>query len=165
MRSQIPSTQPSPQDLIEGHHAQVKAQYAKVKEHQATIDGVRRELDSLTKLGDMISPGDVVKAAGKIVGGGVAAPAMAEILSNMPNAGGQPLQEWVRKNEAIFVGLEQQIAGIRGKLQHHLGVSGLRALAGQHLKTSVPSNAGVPSPQGGETLAVTNPNPQALDNL
>lgn len=164
MQSQIPPSNPTPQDLIEGRHQQLKAGYAKVKEHQATIDGIRRELDNLTKLGDMISPGDVVKAAGKIVGGGVAAPAMAEILSSMPNAGGQPLQEWVRRNEATFTGLEAQIGDLRSKMQHHLGVAGLRSLAAHHLSISQPPTGG-PSPQGGETLAVTNPNPQSLDNL
>src|SRR5215469_10515056 len=132
---------------IEIHHQEVKAQYNKMQEHQNTLDGVREGLDRLTKLGDMIAPSDVVKEAGHIVGRGVGSTAMAEILATMPAAGGQPLQEWVRKNEAVFAGLEQQVAGIRGRLQHHLGVSALRVLAMQHMRASQPpimGGGGVP---------------------
>ena len=127
-----------PDQLIHAHHSMVRAQYGKLKEADGLLRHVREEMDHLVDLGDAVDTQDVIKASGKLVGHGVAAPQMAEILSSMPAGGGQPLAEWLLKQDQIVRGREAQMHQIKSVMQSHLAASGLRVLAAEHLKATAP---------------------------
>lgn len=129
----------SPDQLIHAHHSMVRAQYGKLKEADGLLKKVREEMDNLVDLGDSVDTQDVIKASGKLVGHGIAAPQMAEILSSMPAGGGQPLAEWLVKQDQIVRSREAQMHQVKSVMQSHLAASGLRVLAAEHLKAT---NAG-----------------------
>lgn len=150
-----------PMGLVEQHHAQVSAQYGKVKEAEGQLDHVRRELDGLLNLGDSIIPDDVIKASGRLVGHGLGAERMAELLATMPAAGGAPLSEWVKSHDLDVKRREAQMMGIKNIMGHHLALSGLRVLAADHIRQTAMmgglqgARPAAPIESGG--LAIENP--------
>ncbi len=110
-------------------HDQAKATYDKLQESDGRLRAVRTQLDSLTKLGDMVSQEDVVKAAGHLVGSGLGAAALAGLLSEMP-ADGEALQAWVQQQDQA-VGQREAMASQQLALaRHQMGVAALRQLIG-----------------------------------
>ncbi len=153
-----------PFSLASAHHDMVSARYSKIKEQHQHVDGIRMEMDQLLRLGDTVSPEDVIKAAGLIVGkGGISSEEMAEMLAGMPSVGGQPLSAWVKQQDQQVRQIEQAIGAQRATIQHHLGVSAVRALAAHHLQT--PSAPAAPAaPAQSNALAIESPTPAGLEN-
>lgn len=126
------------------------AQHQKFKETRNLLDHIREGMDRLTRLGDLVTPEDVISEAGKMVGHGVPAPTMAEILSEMPDQGGQGLAAWIKMHDLNIthteIGLEQQAA----VHQHRLGVAALKAMAGEHIKSRSQAMGKQGGQQGGQ---------------
>ena len=144
---------------------------------QQVLDHVRRELDDLMDMGDVIRPEDVVGAAGRLVGKGIGAQQLAELLSSMPTMGGEGLASWVRMHDMTIRQAEGNLAMENNMTRHRMGVAALRSMGADHVeheyKKSIGQAAGAgpaagtpavtpppssPSmPSMGSTLAVTSP--------
>ncbi len=143
-------------------HDRLKAGYQKLSELDGQYRKVRTEMDQLVKLGDMVEPDDVVKAAGRLVGHGLGAEAIAEIVASMPPNGGQPLAAWVQAQDLRFTQMEQQLAGMKTGIQHQMAVSGLRVLAAEHIigpngpgaaaRQATNASAALPAAQGNSLI-------------
>jgi hypothetical protein len=94
---------------------------------------MRREMDGLTKLGDTVTPEDVISAAGRVVGHGVDAKGMATILADMPPMGGQGLAGWLMMHDQAITQQEAHAETLQAILQHRMGQAALRAIAGLHV--------------------------------
>lgn len=102
-------------------------------------------LDSLFKLGDAVSPEDVIGEAGKMVASGAHTPVeMAGVLADMPTSGGQALAQWVQGHMQEAQGMLQQVQSAHALARHEMGVSGLRLLAGGGSPGSGPSGPAMP---------------------
>jgi hypothetical protein len=127
-----PSADPSgPHPLISGMtalHDMTRAKYDKLAEAKGLLEKVKKELLPLAKMGDTVSQDDVIKAAGKIVGHGLGAGAVAGLLADMPQDG-QPLAAWVAQHLLGIQQREQQLAPVLTGIQHELGVHSLQLLA------------------------------------
>lgn len=126
---------------------------------QDVLDHVRRELDNLMDMGDIIRPEDVVGAAGRLVGHGVGAQQLAQLLSSMPTMGGEGLASWVRMHDLTVRQTEANLAMENNMSRHRMGVAALRSMGADHVeheyKKSIGTAAG-PGPAHG-TPAVTPP--------
>lgn len=129
---------PEPPDLngllphMEGGHQREATKYEKLKEAQGKATTMREQLDSLVKLGDMISSEDLVKAASKLVAKGFGAGELAGILSEAPDAG-EALQGWVMQKDLSLRQNEQKLTAMLDQTRHDLGVSAMRLLAGHSM--------------------------------
>jgi hypothetical protein len=134
-------------------HAMAKAQFDKTSDLVARADRVRSGLQSLTALGDMITPEDVIKEAGKLVAGGADPLVLAGVLADMPqNGGGEALQGWVGMHVQQAAAAEQQVMQVHALAQHHLGTTALHALQAHTGYTAVPATAPPANPlTGGPT--------------
>ena len=148
-------------------HDRLRAAYEKLSELDGQYRRVRGEMDGLVKLGDMVDPDDVVKAAGRLVGHGLGAESIAEIMATMPPNGGQPLAAWVQQQDQRFGVMEQQLAGMKDGIQHQLLVAGVRVLAAEHIigpqgpqPSKAPSNGLAPEASPGPSNALNSPLPQ-----
>lgn len=113
---------------------QSKAQYEMGMKAQGVLDHLRTELDILMEKGDIIRPEDVIEAAGRLVGHGLGAAQLAQIMSDMPATGGEGLASWVRMHEQSIFAVEQQLAQQNNMMRHQLGVSSIKSLAASHLE-------------------------------
>lgn len=120
-----------PHPLITGMtalHDMTRSKYDKLAEAKGLLEKVKKELLPLAKMGDTVSQDDVIHAAGKLVGHGLGAGAVAGILADMPQDG-QPLAAWVAQHLMGIQQREQQLAPILTGTQHELGVHALQLLA------------------------------------
>lgn len=146
-----------PIGLLHQQHDMLRAQFGRLSEARQLLDHTRMTLDGLLELGDMVTPDDVVKASGRLVGHGFGSAAMAELLSSMPAVGGQPLMDWLQKHDADVTQREAHMSAVEQTLGHHLAVTGLRVLAAQHLGSASPQQ-----PVQSGSLAIENPQPNQL---
>ena len=109
-------------------HQQTAAQWGKLKEANARITTARGTLDSLVKLGDTVTQEDVVKGAGRLIGAGMGAEAVAGLLSEMP-PDGEALQGWVMQQDQGLRQREQQLAQAKQLVGFKMGASALQVLA------------------------------------
>lgn len=146
-------------DQLVAQHEQVKSQFAKLSQEHTQLQHVRLELDSLNKLGDMVSPEDVIKGAGNLVARGASPLEMAKLLSDLPEAGPQ-IQSWLQTHEQVLAQHEAALAPILAAGRHELATSAMRVLVGHALgvpqmsgQSITPESAGqAPSGPGGNTL-------------
>ena len=131
-----PAAAPNPNFSVEQHvqqnYEQAKAQHTQLMQSAKRINAVRKELDSLGKLGDQVTVEDVVKGAGTLVGTGFSPMALAQMLSSMPTTGGQALQAWVAQQDQQVQGMEAQM---RQKLVDSAVHKGGSAMAALHVQT------------------------------
>ena len=66
-----------PKPLADAHQT-AKSQFNKLAEARSMLDKTRVELETLTKLGDIVTSEDVIKGAGKLVAEGLSPVAMAK---------------------------------------------------------------------------------------
>ena len=139
-------------DHLQQQHDQSAAMYRKLSESSARMMSVREMLDSLGKMGDMVTQDDVVKASGKLVGAGIDAGAVAGILSEMP-PDGEALQAWIAARDADITQREAALSQQLSVARHQMGVNGLRLLMGHGANPQsaaqapqAPSGAAVPGP-------------------
>jgi hypothetical protein len=116
---------------------------------QQVLDHLRVELDQLMEHGDMVRPEHVIEAAGRLVGHGLGASQLAQIMSDMPATGGEGLASWVRMHDVTISQAEQQLSQENDALRNRLGVAGIRALSAEHITHTIErASKGLPDPQG-----------------
>src|SRR5258706_14477162 len=125
-------TQNDPISALSSMHEYTKARYGKMSEARNMLDKVRREMDKLLRLGDMVTPEDVTKAAGNLVGHGLSAPAVAQLISDMPTQGGETLQAWIAKHDEDVTKRGAVVRPVHEVARHEMGLSALRLLCGQY---------------------------------
>ena len=155
---QIPGGAPAGSNPVPGmaaEHDNLAAKYGKASEARDTLDKVREQMDSLVKLGDSITPEDVIKSAGALVGAGLEPNAMASLLADMPE-GGEALQAWIKQHDQDVTQREQQLDQVHGAIRHQLGASALRLLMA-HSAAGAMQAPGPLSPQGPASAPAGNP--------
>ncbi len=128
-----PAADPNRFDPIHDSLKSQTAQYKKLAQARSMLDKVRKEMDELVELGDMIGPEDVIGAAGRLVGHGIGAGAMAELLADMPATGGEVLAAWISQHDQAVFEREQQLDVVLEGARHQLGVAGMHALMVDHV--------------------------------
>jgi hypothetical protein len=108
-------------------------QYKDGMKAQEVLDHLRTELDQLLDYGDMVRPEQVIEAAGRLVGHGIGATQLAQIMSDMPAIGGEGLASWVRMHDVTVTNAEQALIQQNNLVGHRLGMVGMRMLAQQHV--------------------------------
>lgn len=113
-------------------HSQAASQLGKLQEGKAMLGHLRTEFDSLMAMGDNVTPEDVIKAAGNLVGKGGDPMQLANKLADMPQ-GGQAIEAWIQQ-QATQLGqsekmLDQQLALAR----HSAGNAALHLIAMHHI--------------------------------
>src|SRR5215471_984838 len=88
----------------------VKNQFDDNVKAQKVLDHLRVELDQLMDMGDMVRPEHVIEAAGRLVGHGIGATQLAQIMSDMPAQGGEGLASWIRMHDLTITRQEAAVA-------------------------------------------------------
>ncbi len=132
------------QQLVDDHD-RVKGQFDKLVEARRTLDAARVELTSLTKLGDLVTPEDVIKGAGKLVATGLSPMALAKLLSDMPEKG-EELQAWLVGHIQGLEAREQQLEPVLGAARHQLGVAAMRTIIGHSMVGDQQPSLAAPPP-------------------
>lgn len=147
-------------------HDKVRAFYDKIQEGRQQLTEVRKEMDRLLKMGDMVTEDDVIQGAGRLVGHGLGAESMAEMLASMPTTGGQALAGWVSVHDQQVKQAEFHVKHMEIGAAHALGQAAIRSLAAAHLvATKQQPNmatqiaAAQPIQSGASTLDVEQGNP------
>ena len=117
-----------------------KAQYNQGMKAQGVLDHLRRELDGLMDLGDTVRPEHIIEAAGRLVGHGLGATQLAQIMSDMPAQGGEGLASWVRMHDLTISQAEQRVMMENKLLQHNMGVAAVGSMAATHLEQRIGQN-------------------------
>lgn len=132
-------------DAIDAAHDSAKAQLGKLKNAVSMVDSIRREMGELSKLGDMVTPEDVIRGAGALVGEGADPGHLAALLADMPQ-GGQAIQGWLSQHEQVLGQNEGLIKSQLGLARHALGVAAFHKLAMHHIETLHEQGAQAPQP-------------------
>jgi|SRR6185312_1871466 len=124
---QRPGTPPANPALAQAQatHATAVAQFNQAEAAMTMLAHVKAGLDQVRKLGDMVTPEDVIEEAGKLVGQGASAGQIAALLSSMPQAGGVALQAWVSQQEAFVAQKEAELFPAHAVLGHRMAQSAL----------------------------------------
>lgn len=137
----------------------LQAQFAKSGKALRLVGGFESQLEKLQKLGDTVSPDDVVEAAGKMVDQGADPLALAGLLADMPDGGGA-IAGWLAQHTAALAAQKSQLAAVHEALRHQLGVTSLHALTSVTMHPASasrglqPSSAGAAlTPTAGSSLA------------
>lgn len=132
-------------------------QYKDGMRAQQVLDHLREELDQLMDHGDMIRPEQVIEAAGRLVGHGIGAAQLAQLMSDMPATGGEGLAGWIRMHDVTVTNAEQALMQENNLIRHRMGMVGMRMLAQQHVQSRVDmhlqgmqASMGPLSPGGGQ---------------
>src|SRR5215467_1258648 len=118
---------------LEQTGATLQVQYKDGMKAQQVLDHLRVELDQLMDMGDVVRPEHVIEAAGRLVGHGIGATQLAQIMSDMPSVGGEGLASWIRMHDMTVSQAETQLMQENNLLRHRMGVTGLRMMAEQHI--------------------------------
>lgn len=157
---QSPAPAGGPMQAIQADHDFAKAQFTQLSKARASMDKVRSALDGLSKLGDTVSPDDVIEASGKLVASGMDPVKIASLLADMPSNGGEALAAWVGQHAAGSMAKEKQIDQALAVARHELGVSALRELALHHVQQPPPG--AVPAGMSAASSGVSSPPDNAL---
>jgi hypothetical protein len=126
-----PQAQPNVHDMLAQAHDSAKALFDQTGTAMRRMETIKGELTKLAKLGDTVTPEEVIESAGEIISKGVDPMEMANVLADMPQ-GGVALATWVQQHlqqqQQLAQALEQQHALAR----HEMGASALRMMAGHH---------------------------------
>jgi len=144
---QRPGTPPANPALAQAQatHATAVAQFDQAEAAMTMLAHVKAGLDQVRKLGDMVTPEDVIEEAGKLVGQGAPAGQIAALLSSMPQAGGVALQAWVSQQEAFVAQKEAELFPAHAVLGHRMAQSALGVM--QAGSASAGQAQGQPQPQ------------------
>jgi hypothetical protein len=119
-----------------------KKQYENNVKAFKVVDHVRKELDDLMKMGDIIRPEDVIQAAGRLVGHGLGAENLAQLLSDMPTLGGQGLASWIRMHDMTMRATESKLAAETDLYRHRMAIAGFKSLAAIHAEDRIKEGVG-----------------------
>lgn len=141
-----------------GRLEQAQAQYQRMKESQARLVAVRKELDRLVALGDTATSEDLVKAGSGLVACGLQAVAIATLLADAPDSGPE-LQTWIEQHDAASRQREAQNAQALAVTRHELGSAALRTLMGHGAEQAGQAGqAGSPPAPAGNDMSMEAPN-------
>lgn len=121
---------------------QAVARYRVGQRAQQVVDHIREELDSLMDMGDVVRPEDVIGAAGRLVGKGIGAQQLAELLASMPTMGGEGLASWVRMHDQTIRQTEMALQKETDMSRHQMGIAGMRSLAANAAEDHIRMQAG-----------------------
>jgi hypothetical protein len=147
---------PTPFDQVHQNLESAQKQYKNNMKAYQVIDHVRREMDDLMEMGDMVRPEDVIQAAGRLVGHGLGAENLAQVLGDMPTVGGQGLASWIRMHDVTIRGAEAKLGQETDLMRHRLAIAGFRSLAAIHAEDGIRRGVGAamsggPGPGPGPT--------------
>lgn len=144
---------PAHAGLLDSVHQDAQNRYAATGKALGHMVQMGEEMAALAKLGDTVTPEDVISGAGKIVAQGGASPvALAGLLADMPQGGGPGLAAWVAGHAQTLTANVQQISAMHNQNRHQLGVAALHSLAAQ--ARQAPGGAPAMAPQApGSALA------------
>lgn len=153
---------PNIHDMLTQAHDSAQALFNQTSVASQRIGTIQGQLAKLAKLGDTVTPENVIESAGEIVAGGVDPMEMANTLADMPQ-GGVALSAWVQQHLAQQNALAQQLAQHHALARHELGASAMRMMAGHHgdLAGAPPhpdfAPEGAPAPDDALSTPSTNP--------
>lgn len=124
-------------------HANASGQLAKLTQAKRNIANIRGEMETLTKLGDSVTPEDVIKGAGMVVGKGGDPMQLAGLLADMPQ-GGEALQGWLQQHDQQMTQNEQQVDQLLAQARHSAGSAALHVLAMDHIRRKFEGAQGAP---------------------
>lgn len=139
------SAPPSILDAISTSHGMASEMFDKTSETSKQALAVRNELAELSRLGDTVTPEDVIEGAGKLVGQGLDPIQMARMLAEMPQ-GSEALAGWVNGHLQTLEQQLPQLAQLHAVARHELGVSALRGIMA-HAAGHEASPGSSPSPE------------------
>jgi hypothetical protein len=157
-----PSTADPMQAALSQAHGQSSAQFDKLANSRKILDGVRKAMDSLVKMGDTIEPDNVIKAAGDLTALGLEPAALAQLLSTMPQAGGPALAAWLQQQDAMATQREQAVDQQHQLAAHQMGVDALHLLMHDHMVGKMAGQGVLP---GSASPAAAAPAPQSPNPL
>jgi hypothetical protein len=141
-------------DSLESAHQSAKAQFGKIDKAQRSSEMVRKEMDSLVKLGDAVTAEDVVEGLGKMVANGLSPEPLIAMMAGDQAKGQPPMPEsgtalaaWLQAHEQQFAQIEGQIAQAHAASQQQLGQAATKVLLAHHIADHVrgQANAGAPA--------------------
>lgn len=141
-QSALPSSHGKIADFISQAHSAASAQVQKLTEARSLADAIRSAMDGVVALGDNVTPEDVIKGAGSIVGKGGDPMQLASLLADMPQ-GGQALAAWVQQHDQVLGQQEKAIDQKLAVARHGAGTAALHLLAMNHIA----SKFGTPAAQ------------------
>lgn len=133
---------------MEAAHDQAKARYQATSKGMANIDHFNQGLGMLGKMGDAVTPEDVIQEAGKLVAQGQDPAMLAGFLADMPTSGGMALAAWVKQHQQTIQANELQVQAMHGMARHQLGVSALQGLAAHALNPQASAAGANPQSRG-----------------
>lgn len=128
----LPSGHSPLESSINTAHKAARGQVSKLQDSLKIADQTRQELATLSALGDQVTPEDVIKGAGALVGKGADPMEMAGLLADMPQ-GGQALSSWLQQHEAKLGQNEQALQQQLGTARHTAAMAALHSLAMNHI--------------------------------
>jgi hypothetical protein len=143
---------PTLHDAMTTQHDQARARFEQLAASRDTLDKVRGELGTLSDLGDTVTPEDVIKGAGKLVAHGLSPSAMAQLLAQMPDGGGEALQGWLAQHQADLGQREAQLEPLLAQARHEMGLAGLRLVAAHLHPQLAPQPPQGPAPSDSTTM-------------
>lgn len=123
----------TPFDILQSTHDNTAERFSRLKGARTMLDTVRRALEGLADLGDIVKPEDVVKTAGNLVSEGLGPLPLAKLLADMPE-GGQSLQNWINSHLQNIDQREAQLAPVLEATRHAQAVQAMRLLMGYAAK-------------------------------
>jgi hypothetical protein len=137
-------------DQLTEQHEAALAQHESVTNVRGLLDATRRGLDSLMKLGDLVTPEDVIREAGNLAGAGASPMELAKLMSTMPE-NGPGLQQWIAQHDQMVTQKEAALKPAEDATRHHLGLSAMRLLVAHAM--GAPQTSDQPSPASAMTQA------------
>jgi hypothetical protein len=140
-------------DIAQGHQTLLALfnQSSKAMQRLAHFESA---LDPLLKMGDTVTPEDVVTAAGRVVAKGEDPAMLASVLADMPEGPGA-LAGWLRQHTQQLAQARAQAEPVHEALRHRLGVSSLHALMSMSLNPQSTAPSLNPQAQGPNLLTMT----------
>lgn len=135
-------------------HDQLAGVYSQTSKAMAATQRYSKGLDSLLKMGQAVTPEDVIAEAGKIVAAGEPAERVAGLLADMPETPGA-LPDWLAAHKVNLAQQMAQLAQAHEAVRHALAVSSLHAVAHFSLNPQSPSPA--LNPQSADANLLTMP--------
>lgn len=107
---------------------QLASHFDKTSQALKTMDNVRVGLTKLTQMGTAVTPEDVIKEAGVLVGKGSDPVQLASLMSDMPTNSGDALAAWVAMHAKQAEVTEEKIKQVHTVVRHTMGVHAIHQL-------------------------------------
>lgn len=130
-----------PFGILQGHLDQANARLNAADKVSKQLTNITGELTNLAKMGDTVTPDDVVNSAGRLVAQGSDAMEMAGLLADMPE-NPQQLQAWIAQHAQAAQAQVAKLAPVHDLARHHVGMAALRMITAHsindHMQSMMP---------------------------